>query len=191
MPLLALLVSIPLGDMLSKLPRAKQQVPQAYDEATRLPGKPPAAVADLYGAWEMDYSEDDVTIESFNVDLVVKLVVRFDADGTYHLQYNGRWGKGKEARGVTVDESGSFKISSDVLILDPTEVTKTDIERNKPVSSLGLANEKHLLVVHRETKRIHLAGKCASYQVDPICKDWQIENVWFTFKGPQTLKFGH
>jgi hypothetical protein len=190
MPLLALLVSIPLGDMLSKLPRARQQVPQAYDESTRLPGKPPAAATDLYGSWEMDYSEDDVNIDSFNVDLVVKMIVQFNKDGTYRLQYNGRWGKGKEARGVTVDESGSFKLSSDVLILDPAEVNKTDVERNKPVGSLALANEKHLMVVHAETRRIHLAGKCGSYQVDPICKDWQIENVWFTFKGPQGPKLG-
>ena len=62
--------------------------------------------------------------------------------------------------------------------------------RNKPAGSLGLANDKHLFVVHWETKRIHLAGRCAGYQVDPICKDWQTENVWFTFKGPQGPKLG-
>jgi hypothetical protein len=190
MSLLALLVTIPLGDMLSKLPRAKQQVPQVYDEATRLPGKPPAAAANLQGAWEMDYSEDDVTIDSYNVELIVKMVVQFNEDGTYRLRYDGRWGKGKDARGVTVDEAGSFKLSSDVLILDPVEVTRTDLVRNKPAGSLGLANDKHLFVVHWETKRIHLAGRCAGYQVDPICKDWQTENVWFTFKGPQGPKLG-
>ena len=182
MILLAVLVNIPLGDILEKLPRAKQQVPQSYDESTRLPGKPPASAAALHGAWQMDYSEDAVNVNDYTVDLVVKMVVQFNPDGTYQLRYSGRWGKGKEARGVTVDETGTFKLSSDVLILDPTEVTQTDIERNKAAGSIGLANEKHLYVVHAEPKRIHLAGRCAPYQVDPICKDWQIENAWFTFK---------
>lgn len=182
MVLLALLVNIPLGDFLEKLPRAKQQVPQAYEESTRLPGKPPASAKDLHGAWQMDYSEDDVIVNDYNVDLGVRMVVQFNPDGTYQLQYSGRWGKGKDARGVTVDETGTFKLSSDVLILDPTEVTRTDIERRKPVASIGLANEKHLFIVHAETARIHLAGRCSNYQLDPICKDWQVENAWFTFK---------
>lgn len=182
MVLLALLVSIPLGDFLEKLPRARQQVPQAYEESTRLPGGPPASAKDLHGAWQMDYSEDDVNIDDYNVELVVKMVVQFNPDGTYLLRYSGRWGKGKEARGLTVDETGTFKLSSDVLILDPTEVTQTEVVRNKPAGSIGLANEKHLFVVHAESRRIHLAGRCAPYQVDPICKDWQIENAWFTFK---------
>ena len=190
MSLLVALVTIPLGDMLSKLPRAKQQVPQAYEESMRLPGRPPASSKEMLGAWEMDYSEDDVNINDFTVDLLVRMVVQLNEDGTYLLRYSGRWGKGKEARGVTVDEAGSFKLSSDVLILDPVEVTRTDIERNKAVGSNGLANEKHVFVVHWETRRIHLAGRCASYQVDPVCKDWQTQNVWFTLRGPSGKKLG-
>ena len=62
MPLLALLVTIPLGDILSKLPKEKQQVPQEYTESTRLPGNPPASAKSLLGAWQMDYSEDDVQV---------------------------------------------------------------------------------------------------------------------------------
>jgi hypothetical protein len=128
MPLLALLVTIPLGDILSKLPKAKQQVPQEYTESTRLPGLPPASVKNLVGAWQMDYSEDDVQVEDFNVDLLVKMVVQFNDDGTYLLRYSGRWGKNKDARGLDVAETGTYKLSSDVLILDPNEVTKTDVE---------------------------------------------------------------
>jgi len=182
MSLLAMLVTVPLWDILSKLPKEKQQVPHEYTESTRLPGKPPASAQELLGAWEMDYSQDDVQVEDLNVDLIVKMVVQFNDDGTYQLRYLGRWGKSRAARGVTVDETGTFKLSRDVLILDPIEVTRTDIDRNQPAGSIGLANEKHLLVVHAETKRLHLAGRCAPYQLDPICKNWQVENAWFTFK---------
>lgn len=184
MSLLALLVTIPLGDILSKLPKEKQQVPQEYTESTRLPGKPPASAKDLLGAWQMDYSQDDVQVEDFNVDLLVRMTVQINEDGTYLLRYSGRWGKGKSTRGLTVDESGTYKLSSDVLILDPEEVTRTEIEGNKPAASYGLANEKHLYVVHAETKRIHLAGRCAPWQLDPVCKNWRVENAWFTFHGP-------
>lgn len=182
MSLLAVLVTIPLGDMIAKLPKAKQQVPQEYSDSTRLPGKPPASIRDVAGAWEMDYSQDDVQVEDLNVELLVKMVVQLNEDGTYQLQYSGRWGKGKSARGITVDETGTFKLSSDVLILDPIEVTRTEVERNRPAGSIGLANEKHLFVVHSEARRIHLAGRCAPYQLDPICKNWKVDNAWFTFK---------
>lgn len=183
MSLLALLVTIPLGDILSKLPREKQQVPQEYTESTRLPGSPPASAQDLVGAWQMDYSQDDAQVEDLNVDLLVRMVVQINPDGSYLMQYAAHWGRDKSARGLRVDERGTFKLSSDVIIFDPIEVTRTDLERNRPVASFGLANEKHLFVVHAETRRLHLAGRCAPYQIDPICKNWNVENAWFTFKG--------
>jgi hypothetical protein len=187
MSLLAVLVTIPLGDWLSRLPKAEQQVPKPFVESTRLPGKAPEAARDLVGSWKLAYSEDDAQIDDHSVELLVNLVVEFKEDGTYQLKYAARWGnppiKHKDSRGVDVDESGTWKVSSDVLILDPLEVTRHDVVKNKAVDSIGIANEKHLFVVHWEPKRIHLAGRCAPYQVDPICKDWQVENAWFTFKG--------
>ena len=130
-------------------------------------------------------SVDDVQVNEndFRVDLLVNMVLQLNEDGSYRLRYTGRWGKKKPSEGITVDESGTFKLSSDVLILDPIETHKTVLEKNKPVNNYSLGNEKHLFVVHWETKRIHVAGKCAPYQVDPICKDWQVENVWFTLQG--------
>jgi hypothetical protein len=62
MSLLALLVTLPIGDMLSKLPKAEQQVPKPFTEETRLPGKPPAEAKDLSGTWQLDYSEDEAQI---------------------------------------------------------------------------------------------------------------------------------
>ena len=185
MSLLAVLVTLPVGDWLSKLPKEKQQVPKAFVESTRLPGKPPASAKEMLGAWQMDYSVDDVQVNEndFRVDLLVNLVLQLNEDGSYQLRYTGRWGKKKPSEGITVTETGTFKLSSDVLILDPIETQKTVLEKNKPVNEYALGNDKHLFVVHWETKRIHVAGKCAPYQVDPICKDWQVENVWFTLQG--------
>lgn|SRR5688572_8944460 len=186
MSLLALLVTLPLGDMLSKLPKAEQQVPKPFTEETRLPGKPPAAAQDLVGSWQLDYSEDEAQIADVDVELLVNVVLKIEKDGRYTLKYTAHWGnppiKGKEARGVTVEESGTYKLSRDVLILDPAGTLQSEVHRKDVVDTLDLSNEKHVFVVHWETKRIHLAGRCASYQVDPLCKNWQVENVWFTLK---------
>lgn len=191
MSLLAILVTLPIGDWLSKLPKEKQQVPKAFVESTRLPGKPPASAKDVLGAWQMDYSVDDVRVEDndFNVDLVVNIILQLNEDGTYQLRYKGQWGRKKDVRGVMVNEAGTYKLSRDVLILDPAETERTELVKNKPAGSNGMANEKHVFVIQAETKRIHIAGKCAAYQVDPLCKDWQVENVWFTLQdGAKKLK---
>lgn len=195
MSLLVLLVTVPLGDILAKLPKkSEQDPPKAYTEQTRLPGKPPAAIQDLRGAWKLHYADEDVQVGEEVGDIIVNMTVQFEEHGTYRLQYSARWGnpplKGKDARGVTIDETGDYKLSGDVLIMDPIEVIQTDVVRNSPTGTIGLANEKHLYVVHWETRRIHLAGRCAPYQVDPICKDWQVENAWFSFKGPAKKVLG-
>src|SRR5687768_8751907 len=98
MSLLAILVTLPIGDWLSKLPKEKQQVPKAFVESTRLPGKPPASVKDVLGAWQMDYSVDDVRVEDndFDVDLVVNMVLQLNEDGSYQLRYKGQWGRKKD-----------------------------------------------------------------------------------------------
>ena len=44
MPLLAFLVTIPLGDFISKMPKNEQEPPKRFVEGVRLPGKPPLAV---------------------------------------------------------------------------------------------------------------------------------------------------
>jgi hypothetical protein len=101
--------------------------------------------------------------------------------------YSANWGnpplKGKDARGITIEESGTYKLSSDVLILDPEESTRSDMVKRKPTNREPIGNEKHVFVVHWETKRIHIAGRCASYQVDPLCLYTDVSNVWFTLKG--------
>src|SRR5262245_63846216 len=92
MSLLAILVSIPLGDILSKIPRGEQDPPKPYADDTRLPGKAPAAPANLLGSWKLQYSEDDAQVDEFSGELIVNLVVQFEPEGRYRLQYSARWG---------------------------------------------------------------------------------------------------
>jgi hypothetical protein len=187
MSLLAFLVTIPLGDFISKMPKDQQQPPKRFVEGVRLPGKPPLTVKDIDGEWQLGYEAYDVQTNEGTAEIVINMAIEFKADGNYSLLYSANWGnpplKGKDAHGITVEESGTYKLSSDVLILDPVESTRSDMVKRKATNREPVGNEKHVFVVHAETKRIHLAGRCATFQVDPLCLDTEVSNVWFTLKG--------
>jgi hypothetical protein len=193
MSLLAFLVTIPLGDFINKMPKDQQQPPKRFVEGVRLPGKPPASAKDLHGEWQLGYEAYDVQTSEGTAEIIVNMAIDFKPDGNYQLVYSANWGnpplKGKNAVGVTVEESGTYKLSSDVLILDPVESTRSDMVKRKATSREPVENEKHVFVVHWETKRIHLAGRCAVYQVDPLCLDTDVSNVWFTLKGSLGRRF--
>jgi hypothetical protein len=169
------------------MPKDQQQPPRRFVEGVRLPGKPPASLQDLKGEWQIGYEAYDVQTSEGTAEIVVNMAIEFKEDGHYQLVYSANWGnpplKGKDARGITVEESGTYKLSSDVLILDPEQSTRSDMVKRKATNREPIGNEKHVFVVHWETKRIHIAGRCASYQVDPMCLDTEVSTVWFTLKG--------
>jgi len=191
MSLLAILVTIPLGDFISKMPKDQQVTPKRFVEGVRLPGKPPEAIKDLEGEWRIGYEAYDVQTSDGTAEIVVNMAIDFDQDGTYRLLYSANWGnpplKGKNARGIAVEEFGKYKLSSDVLILDPEQSTRSDMVKRKANNHEPIGNEKHLFVVHAEGKRIHIAGRCASYQIDPLCLDTDVSNVWFPMKSVSGL----
>ena len=186
MSLLALLAVVPLGQILDRIPRAEQEPPKAFSEGVRLPGRPAPNPEDVHGEWQFSYELDDAYIAERRAELIVSLELRLEKDGSYRLTYAARWGKpplrGKDARGITIDETGIYKLSGDVLLLDPEETMRAELEKKTVVSREPARNEKHVFVLHWESKRIHLAGRCAKYQVDPICQDPDVENAWYTLK---------
>jgi hypothetical protein len=186
MSILAMLAVVPLGQILERIPRAEQEPPKTFAEGIRLPGKPPPLDSNIHGKWKFGYEVDDAPLADGNADLVVNVAVQFDADGTYRLTYDARWGnppgRGKDARGITIDEAGIWRLSGDVLLLEPAETMRAERVKNKVVGREPLHNEKHVYVVHWESRHIHLAGRCAKYQLDPICQDYDVENVWYTLK---------
>jgi hypothetical protein len=193
MSILALLAVVPLGQILERIPRAEQEPPRAFAEGVRLPGKPPPEARSLQGKWQFGYEVEDAPLAEGNASLIVSLAVQFEEDGRYRLTYDARWGnppgRGKDARGITIDEIGTYKLSGDVLLLDPTESMRADLTKNKVVAREPVHNEKHVFVVHWESRRIHLAGRCARFQVDPICQEYDVENVWYTLRGSAAKRF--
>ena len=85
MPLLAFLVTIPLGDFISKMPKNEQEPPKRFVEGVRLPGKPPLAVKDITGEWRLGYEAYDVQTSEGTAEIVINLAIEFKADGNYQL----------------------------------------------------------------------------------------------------------
>ncbi len=160
---------------------ARTSPPQFFAEGVTLPGKPFSSLKDVVGAWQYNYSLSDAHLEGGTRNLIVVIVLTLRADSSYELMYSARWGNrggSPVADGVSAHESGSFSWAGGVLILEPTATQHSDIENNSVVRQQAIANEKHVLLVHVAKRRLHVAGRCARYQVDPACR--QFPNVWYS-----------
>jgi hypothetical protein len=170
--------------------------PEPFDDDVTLPGKVPATTKSIAGGWQFSYLLQNATFEGgeqSNASFGTILFLR--EDGTYQLTYNARWNLprpvvvgnvpvmvGEEnMKGRVVNEEGKFSLSGEVLLLEPQTVKYTELEANTVVSQQTIANENHTLIVRLDkAKRLSVAGRCASYQVDPVCRDTPI--VWYPMR---------
>ena len=161
--------------------------PQPFTERVTLPGNIPADAQAVWGGWMYGYTQkDDVVIEGNRTQLGVSLMLDLKEDGTYRMHYSARWGD-SFTWGLNVSEVGKYSLSGEVLLLEPQQTEHADIENSRIVKPQTIDNENHVWIVRVEGKsRLHVAGRCAKYQVDPACK--ASPNVWFTMKGELKLR---
>jgi hypothetical protein len=157
-----------------------------------LPGKAPGGAPALRGKWAFGYLQKDVTIEAGHQDaLMFGLMLGFNDNGTYELNYHARWNlpapsivpipigrnAGEGLDGVNVTETGRFSLSGEILLLEPEETRYVELENDRMVKPpQTIANENRAYVVSLDKARLHVAGRCAKYQVEPICKESR--DVW-------------
>jgi hypothetical protein len=170
--------------------------PKPFDDAVTLPGKVPATPKSISGGWHFSYLLQNATFEGgeqSNASFGTILFLR--EDGTYQLSYNARWNLPRpiivgnvpttvgmeNMKGRVVNEEGKFSLSGEVLLLEPATVEYRELEGNTVVNQQTLANENHTLIVRLDqAKRLSVAGRCAGYQVDPVCRETPI--VWYPMK---------
>ena len=87
---------------------------------------------------------------------------------------------------MNVEETGEYSLSGEVLLLEPRSTERTDIEKNTVARQQVIANENHVWIVRTEKGRLHVAGRCAKYQVDPICR--VSANVWFSMDAEVSIR---
>ncbi len=147
-----------------------------------LPGKPPIMDKELVGAWELVYRLDDAQLEDGRAELLVNLFIDLREDGSYELNYSARWGgiAGYGARALTVSEQGTYSRSGEVLLLDPSRTVRSEIQAQVVVSQTPIPDENHVLIIRRDGKYLHVAGRCAGYQIDPICR--VTPAIWYSMR---------
>jgi hypothetical protein len=173
--------------------------PQPYVDKVALPGKIPPSVMSVGGSWQYSYMLSGAPLESGRSDLVVGTVLTLNEDGSYQLHYHARWNLPRAPipvpgmpsplpvptssgglDGVNVSETGRFVLSGQVLLLEPETTRSANVDNNRVVNESAIENEKHVLIVRVDKKDLAVAGRCASYQIDPVCKT--TPTVWYTMK---------
>jgi hypothetical protein len=157
--------------------------PQPFDEKVTLPGKIPETVKSTAGAWHYQYQLKDAPLEAKTSDLLVSITLTLREDGTYELFYVARWNlpslfnpsAGMDGRNVT--ENGRYTRAGEILVLEPKGTAYMEVKGNTAGATQQIPNEKHTWIVRLEKAHLNVAGRCASYQVDPVCRDTPI--VWF------------
>jgi hypothetical protein len=180
--MVAMLLVAAVGPAFGTFGRENRPQPQPYTELVVIPGKPPVMDQELFGAWELVYQLEDAALEGGRADLMVILFINLHEDGTYELEYSARWGgiAGYGARTLSVSEQGAFSRSGEVLLLDPARTVRADIHSQVVVNQQTIADENHVWIIRRDGKYLHVAGRCAKYQIEPICKS--APAIWYTMR---------
>lgn len=173
-----------LGPVFGTVGRGAPPRPFSGEDAV-LPGKPPSNARALRGKWAFGHYQRDVVIEAGRQDALVSgLYLFFNENGTYELHYHARWdlpsglGSGGSMDGVNADETGHYSVSGDILLLEPKETFYSELKDNAVVNARQpISNENRAYVVSLDKSRLHIAGRCAKYQVEPVCKE--ARDVWF------------
>jgi hypothetical protein len=159
--------------------------PQPFDEDVTLAGKVPPSVKSLSGAWQFNYRLGDAKLEGGSNNLLVVITLMLKEDGTYHLSYLARWNLPRgvvplpiRMDGINVAENGKYSLSGEVLLLEPDGTMFANIEDNMAKPAQSIANENHTWIVRLDKAHLAVAGRCASYQVDPVCRETPL--IWYS-----------
>jgi hypothetical protein len=151
--------------------------PKPFDDQVSLPGKIPPTVKSVSGSWHFGYMLREATLEGGKSDLMTGTALTLREDGTYQLHYHARWNIGMQMDGRNVTEEGRFSLSGEVLLLEPTGTNFAELDNNSVVNQQTIKNETHALIVRLDKAHLTVAGRCADYQVDPVCKETPI--IWY------------
>jgi hypothetical protein len=115
------------------------------------------------------------------------MLIDLQADGTYALDYGAIWGisNAADSRYASLEarEKGRFSLSGSILLLEPTAI---EVTRGGKAGEgrQSIEAQRRAYVVRLEQNYLHLAGACAPYQAEDICK--RSRSVWYSLPQLQT-----
>lgn len=203
----ALMAALPVPDGIVGLTPSVIKPPQPYADQTVLPGKIPATARSLSGAWHYGYLLRRTKLENGANDLMVTVLLTLNEDHTYEMIYSAHWdlpsvlslpvpvpgatSQPHLIKGRTVKESGRFSLSGEILLLEPASTEFSEVQSsNGGTHRQSIPDENHVWIVRLDTRgtpRLSIAGRCASYQLDPVCSRAPV--VWYSMQSrPRPLQ---
>lgn len=165
--------------------RTGRPAPIIFEETAELPGDAIAAPGELEGIWLFSTIEQGVRVdEGLAVPLLwYALFLKLDPDGRYELVYQAYWGtrnlSDPNMRAVDVRESGRFSLASNTLRIQPASTVLTE-RRSGRLATRTIAAEDRDYRAALDGAYLNIAGPCAAYQVEPICR--QNRDVWYALR---------
>ncbi|HEX6993272.1 MAG TPA: hypothetical protein VF339_03920 [Gammaproteobacteria bacterium] len=167
-------------------PRTSFPEARPFESSQSLPGDPPAATADVRGAWYFRETQASAARDPIfgNVAQPFHAIwIWLRDDGTYDLVYQAYFGTravtDPRRSGIDVRESGRFSIAGGSLSLEPVTTRAVEITRGNRERSM-LDNEPRDYLAGVDGGYLYLAGPCARYQVEPICRE--STDVWISLR---------
>lgn len=202
--LVALLAGIAVASSASADVHRYGPPPKPYVEKVVLPGKTPPNANSVGGAWYYAYVLADAPLEAGTQDQFFSTVLTLRKDGTYELRYQARWNlpratspvqilpslpvpfptSSPKTDGINVTEIGRYVSSGEILLLEATQTRRAKVNANRIENEEKIPNEKHVRVVRLEPKRLAMAGRCATWQIDPVCTT--TPNNWYVMNSSPT-----
>ena len=164
--------------------RSEGRDPVLFDpSAENLPGVSIVEARDVDGIRGFNklerWAKDGTGNSLFHYALYLKL----DGRNTYELTYQAYWStrnlSDPAMPAVDVRERGSFVVGGNSLMLYPEE-TKFTEKLGREVSQRTIPNEDREYAATLDGPHLHVAGPCASYQVEPICQ-YNLD-VWYPLR---------
>lgn len=152
-----------------------------------LPGSTITAAKEVQGIWHMSAIEQRPRMEhGVEPFLAYSLYLKLDADLHYELVYSAYWGgrgsNDPRMQAVDVRESGTFSLSGKILLLEP-QTTQLAQKRGGKLEKQTIPNANRGYLAALDGAYLNIAGRCAPYQVEPVC--FLGSDVW------HSLRFGH
>lgn len=152
------------------------------------PGAVPVALSDLGGAWFNRQTIQDAQLEIGGTVpwLFHALWLWLWDDGTYDLVYQTYWGSRAnhpQRRAIDVRESGRFSLAGGRLSLEPNVTRQLEVRGGKRQRRTP-NNDPRTYKARVDGGFLNLAGRCATYQVEPVCH--RPHDVWFSLRSVST-----
>src|SRR5690606_38972101 len=141
-----------------------------------LPGEEVTDADEAAGIWFVSDTEYSVSVEGGPVVpmLYYAIYIKIESDGTYELVSHAYWGtrscSAPNLRAMDLREAGRVSFANRGMRLEPQPTTATERLPGGVEMSGPLTNETREYRVALEDAYLNLGGRCAKYQVEPICQ---------------------